>query len=266
MLEELREEFNERDYVLSAAVSAVKGRIDSGYDVPRIAESLDFISVMTYFLKGHWDGRVNHHAPLHSIDGEEDSLSAEAALRYWEQLGAPKEKLLMGAPFYGGSFTLKNPEDTDPGSESVGPGNAGTFTNEAGFLAYYEVCLAIEQGNYQKARDLSGNPYAYKGDQWIGYDDATSLTKKMEFVKSEGYGGALIWAIDLDDFVGICQDDKFPLLRSISRLLRREQCSIPLGVNTKGVFAFSSSSMGRGSRRGSNRNARREGEKYVPRT
>lgn len=43
-------------------------------------------------------------------------------------------------------------------------------------------------------------PHAYKGDQWVGYDDKAMIRKKSQFVKDMNLGGAMIWALDLDDF------------------------------------------------------------------
>ena len=65
LVEELAAEFGRRDWLLSAAVSPAKFRVDEGYDVRKIAQHLDFINVMTYDLHGDWDGFIDHHAPLH---------------------------------------------------------------------------------------------------------------------------------------------------------------------------------------------------------
>ena len=46
--------------------------------------------------------------------------------------GAPKHKLVMGVPFYGRSFVLKNPGNHKPGhsAKSESDGFAGEFTEE----------------------------------------------------------------------------------------------------------------------------------------
>lgn len=43
-------------------------------------------------------------------------------------------------------------------------------------------------------------PYAYKGDQWVSFDDVYTIKKKMHFIKSLNLAGGMVWALDLDDF------------------------------------------------------------------
>ena len=43
-------------------------------------------------------------------------------------------------------------------------------------------------------------PYAYKGNQWVSFDDVAMIKYKSEYIKNLDLGGAMIWALDLDDF------------------------------------------------------------------
>ena len=70
-------------------------------------------------------------------------------------------------------------------------------------------------------KDNAMGPYAFKGNQWVGYDDVAMVRRKSEFIKKEGYGGAMIWALDLDDFNNECGCEKYPLLKTINRVLRQ---------------------------------------------
>ena len=60
-------------------------------------------------------------------------------MNYWKHSGAPAEKLIVGFPEYGHTFTLSNPSDTGIGAPTSGDGPSGPYTRQAGFWAYYEV-------------------------------------------------------------------------------------------------------------------------------
>lgn len=60
-------------------------------------------------------------------------------MQLWLQKGTPANKLVLGMPTYGRSFTLASSSDTGVGAPATGPGAPGPFTREAGLLAFYEV-------------------------------------------------------------------------------------------------------------------------------
>jgi len=55
------------------------------------------------------------------------------------KLGADPEKLVLGIPNYGRSYTLLDSDNNELGSSANGRGHQGKYTKEDGYLAYYEV-------------------------------------------------------------------------------------------------------------------------------
>lgn len=93
-------------------------------------------------------------------------------MRYWLDQGAPAKKLNVGMPAYGKTFQLTNRNETVPGSPASGPGNPGPYTQEAGTLSYLEFCELKAEGGWTLVWDGEQRvPYAFKGAQWISYDN-----------------------------------------------------------------------------------------------
>lgn len=63
-------------------------------------------------------------------------------------------------------------------------------------------------------------PYAYKGNQWVSFDDKAMIRQKSEYVRKLGLGGGMVWALDLDDFTGHCGQGAHPLLTELQSVLR----------------------------------------------
>ncbi|XP_025936955.1 acidic mammalian chitinase-like [Apteryx rowi] len=103
------------------------------------------------------------------------------AMNYWKSNGAPAEKLVVGFPTYGNTFTLQNPSNTALGAPTSGPGPAGPYTQEAGTLAYYEICSLLNSGATQVWDAPQDVPYAYKGSTWVGYDNIKSFNIKVQW-------------------------------------------------------------------------------------
>ncbi|XP_017772020.1 PREDICTED: probable chitinase 3 [Nicrophorus vespilloides] len=232
LLKELREAFEAEAQeakkprlLLSAAVPVGPDNIKSGYDVPAVASYLDFINLMAYDFHGKWERETGHNAPLYapSTDSEwRKQLSVDHAASLWVKLGAPKEKLIIGMPTYGRTFTLSNLSRYKVNSPASGGGKEGTYTKESGFLAYYEVCEMLRNGASYVWDDEMKVPYAIHGDQWVGFDDERSIRHKMKWIKESGFGGAMVWTVDMDDFTGtVCGGNvKYPLIGAMREELR----------------------------------------------
>lgn len=62
-------------------------------------------------------------------------------------------------------------------------GQAGRYTNEAGFMSYYEICDFLREDNTTLVWDNEQMvPFAYRENQWVGFDDERSLKTKVYFM------------------------------------------------------------------------------------
>lgn len=229
-VKELKAAFQPHGLLLSAAVSPSNKVIDMGYDVPVLSQYLDWIAVMTYDYHGQWDKKTGHVSPMYGHPQDDNPyFNTNFTIHYWIEKGAARHKLVMGMPMYGQSFTLRNVQNTGLNSPSGGGGEAGRYTRARGFLAYYEICYKIKSDRWTVVRDPLNTmgPYAYKGNQWVGFDDVNTIRLKSHWIKKMGLGGGMIWALDLDDFRARCGCEAHPLLRTINRVLRPLQYTVP---------------------------------------
>ncbi|KAM8976400.1 acidic mammalian chitinase-like [Pelodytes ibericus] len=216
--------------LMTAAVSAGKGTIDAGYEIAKIGQTLDFISVMTYDFHGGWDTVSGHNSPLcqgSKDQGDMKYFNIRFAMNYWKDNGVPAEKLLIGFPTYGRTFRNPNPINCDVGIPVSGAGSAGQYTREAGFWAHYEICTWLKGTTIKWIEDQKV-PYACKDNEWVGFDNKQSYECKVKFLKQSGFGGAMVWAIDLDDFRGsFCSEGKYQLINHLKSLLEGSVTNCP---------------------------------------
>lgn len=138
-------------------------------------------------------------------------------IKYYLNAGADKDKLVLGIPTYGRSYTLINSDATEIGSPADGPGEQGDATREKGYLAYYEICQSIKEDDdwtVVQPNAKAMGPYAFKEDQWVGYDDEDMARKKGAYVAENGLGGIMFWSIDNDDFRGACTGRPYPIIEA----------------------------------------------------
>ncbi|KAM9445216.1 acidic mammalian chitinase-like [Clarias gariepinus] len=255
---------NRARLLMSAAVSSGRGTIETAYQIPQLGQSLDMINVMSYDMHGSWDPFTGECSPLYRDSFDSGSyvyFNVDYAMNYWMNNGAPAEKLLVGFPTYGNTFTLSNPANHGIGAPISGAGTAGKYTQEAGELAYFEICTFLQGGATEVWNSQQDVPYAYQGNQWVGYDNIKSFQIKAQWLMKSNFGGAMVWTIDMDDFLGtFCNQGKYPLINVLHKALNLDQqtCSPPAtplppipGVSTTTASASGGSSNGGSSSSGS---------------
>ena len=152
-------------------------------------------------------------------------LNQQATIETWIQGGCPPSKLVLGLGAYGRTFRLKQKKKPDikPYAPAKGAGLPGNYTGTRGFLSYYEICHLIKNHKWQTNYDDEQQvPFAYKDDQWVGYDNQISIEKKCYYLVKQRLAGAMIWSLDLDDFLGrFCGQGKYPLVTSVKKTLEK---------------------------------------------
>uniref|UniRef100_A0A0K8TLZ9 Putative catalytically inactive chitinase-like lectin n=1 Tax=Tabanus bromius TaxID=304241 RepID=A0A0K8TLZ9_TABBR len=234
LLHEIRREYQRehRTYLLSVAVSAVEGIAYFAYDIREINSYADYINIMAYDY--HFYSRsqpfVGLNAPLYPRRNEHSLLSTlniNYTAHYWYSQGMAKNKIVIGLPTYGHSYRLVNPFSNHIGSPAEGFGSVG----ELGFVSYSELCWFRQNNMYvNRVFDVETcSPYLYSGLEWISYEDEKSLECKAQYIKKYGFGGAMIFSLNTDDFASYCEpkiprkksvsNETFPLVRKIYSVL-----------------------------------------------
>ncbi|XP_072397046.1 uncharacterized protein Cht6 isoform X1 [Diabrotica undecimpunctata] len=228
LVQDLSEEFDREAektgrprLLLTMAVPAGVEYINKGFDVPELNKYLDWMNILSYDYHSAFEPAVNHHAPLYSLEEEseynyESDLNIDHSVKHYLKLGADPSKLVLGIPTYGRSYTLLNPDAFEIGSPADGPGTMGEATRENGYLAYYEVCDYVKNQDWEvdSPNPKVMGPYAFKDNQWVGYDDEEIVKRKAEYVAENRLGGIMFWSIDNDDFRGKCHGKAYPLVEA----------------------------------------------------
>ena len=200
---------DDKYYQLSAAVTTNHSKIE--FINPSVTTPLmDSVNVMAYDFHGAFDPITGHNAPLYanSQDADQKFNASSAMKEYADTYNVPKNKLLMGIPFYGRGWGDVEPTEIVPGLPGLfAPGTAtvhgawddvGQFT---GTNPWYVLKEKLASGEYTRYWDRESRvPYLYNAatKEFLTYDDPQSVREKVDFINNEGYGGAIIWDLSGD--------------------------------------------------------------------
>ncbi|XP_015585090.1 probable chitinase 2 [Cephus cinctus] len=223
---EVKAAFVKKGLLVTVAVGAAEDLAIPSYEIAALSKAVDYINVMTFDMVGAtFSTIVGHHAPLAPASYQANSSrlmhnNVKSSLSFWMKRGAPASKLVLGLPLYGRTFTLAHVTLTTPGSPSAGPGHPGPYTREAGSMGFNELCNKQKGGNWTTVWYKEQSvPYAFRGSQWVGFDNTRSLTTKINYAKKLGLAGIMFWSIETDDFTGNCGHGRYPLLRASKKAL-----------------------------------------------
>lgn len=136
--------------------------LSQGYGGDRVPKSVfaqfDFVNLMAYDGTGNWSpDRPGQHSSLEF---------AKSTATWWIGRGLPKEKAVLGVPFYGYGF--------------------GKAFRNYGY-PYSEVVAAFP-----------GSDQLDQVGETIWYNGIPTIKAKAKYVRDEGLAGVMIWSLDQD--------------------------------------------------------------------
>lgn len=188
---------NGKRYELTAFMPADPDKVAAGYEVNRIFNSLDFVTVQGYDLHGGWELVTNNQSALRLPVGDRGPkpFSVEIAVNAWTSRGAPANKLVLGIPLYSRGWTGVTNANNGVHQNASGPA-PGLY--EAGINDYKLIKPLLGSG-YTLHRDTAaGFAWLFNGSTFWTFDDPTEIARKAAFVTSNGLGGAMVWSLDGD--------------------------------------------------------------------
>lgn len=233
LVEDLKRAFQKigKGWEVSVQVPLDKTRLDAGYDIADLCDASDFVHLIGYDLRGWWNNFADVHSPMadrsHDM-GNFRGINVQAGVQHWLTNRCLPNKMVLGVPLFGRTYTLANPQQNGIGSQTTGPGQAGRYTHEAGYLGYCEICpnfllrSPVARSPWPMMWDDVGKcPYTYRGREWIGYEDEQSLEEKIKYVKEKQLAGIYAFSLDLDDYLGDCSDEPYPLTRKLNEFIEK---------------------------------------------
>jgi len=192
-----------KHYLITIAAPAGAGHLVK-YEMPKLAEMLDFINVMTYDFHTAGSKIAHYNSPLAATRADPTpQYNIEESIKAFVGAGVPRDKLVVGVPFYGHGFAGVSAKDHGrlQTVEGVANDSGGVRPKWVGGIRYYQIADAIAEG-YRRYWDKQAKvPWLYNAAAriFITYDDARSLSAKAKFVRKNRLGGIMIWELSGDD-------------------------------------------------------------------
>jgi len=194
-----------KSYGLTAALPCNPKHIDN-IEVDKLANILTEFNLMSYDLFGAWDPVTGANAPLyHQGFGNED-FNIHSCVENYVALGAPRERMNIGLPFYGRSFKHATGFNQPHGGndEANWPDDEGTpqYYNIYNKLPYM-IQMRDNIGKTQYAYTKRGDPKLPQGGEilpegLVSFDDERAICDKVHYAQQNDLGGFIIWEISGD--------------------------------------------------------------------
>lgn len=193
-------------FLLTAALPAGRLQVDGAFDpadsfeLRQLAETLDFVNLMTYDMGTAYLGLTSFNAPLREDPASplhpslRGTNTVEGAVDAYLRHGVPASKLVLGVPFFGRGFRL----NADAGDGVYQPFGAPF---EAGDWRSISGTLLAAPGWQQHWHPIAQSPWLYHPQEltFISYEDPRSIGIRARLAKDRGLRGVFMWELTGDD-------------------------------------------------------------------
>ncbi|WP_026426000.1 glycoside hydrolase family 18 protein [Actinokineospora inagensis] len=183
---------------LTAFLPANGKQIDNGFEVSKVFRYLTFGNLQGYDYHGTWETTTNQQSGLRTAKADPTpapGFSSQVVVDSYLKRGAPRDKIVLGVPFYGHGWTGVTNANHGLFQTATGPAPA---TWEAGSEDYKVLKTKVGNG-YRVYRDeRAGFAWLFDGSTFWTYDDPTELRRKADYITDRGLGGAMVWSLDGD--------------------------------------------------------------------
>lgn len=152
-------------------------------DFKAVEPYLDFVNLMTYDMER--PPRGGHHSALYNSDNAK--MSVDESVRMHVEAGLPKDKIVVGMPFYAHANTAKGYNDFED----------------------YTKIDSVFAGHKFLWDEVSQVPYVADkedGKLLCVYDNERSIAIKCKYIHDKGLKGAMYWVYGADGPKGTLRD------------------------------------------------------------
>jgi spore germination protein YaaH len=159
-----------------------------GWNLDGLAQSLDYIFIMTYDYHGSWSDNTGAVSPLTNPNGGtcvQKSIHSD----YSVPLAKYPQKLILGVPYYGKHWKT-----------TTGAAGSAVSSYIGSTLYRNAVTDAESHGGFIWDNDSQTPWYRWQSGGWnqVWNDNEKSLGMKYDFALTENLGGVGIWALNYD--------------------------------------------------------------------
>lgn len=189
LIQSLRKELGDK-YEISFAAGGFEKFLQQSVEWDKIAPIVNKVNLMSYDLVNGNSTVTGHHTPLYST--KEQIESADNAIRFFDSIHFPLNKIVIGAAMYGRIFNVNN----DAGN---GLYQSGSFDQGISWKNFDKKMMQ-QQGYVYYWDDTAKAPYMYNKTlkKLFTYDDEQSMTFKTQYAVDKHLNGIMFWQLGDD--------------------------------------------------------------------